>query len=453
MSSHATQSRRLALIAAGICALGIAQLSVRAADDEKNDKPKIELKEIHGGNATAKPATKPAGPEVNEETRAALDQIRDTYRQVKSLKLKATIASDLEIAGEKRKDEGWVESTFSQPDAKKGAQFRHVTFEGTADQQKESLLVGQTPNQLFVFDPARKHYMTADAPKDRVPGTKLGQPFVTLLERQNPGLLLALSDDAAAEILRGTKSVTKVDDQKIDGASCTALKLVGEKGGEMTLLFDGKTHLLRRSVMDMKTALDPKGQAEVKKSLVTIDYTEIATDTEAKPEQFAWAPPEGAKDVKNAADGDEDDGGGSPAAAIEGQPAPNFTLKDADDKEISLSDLKGKVVLLDFWATWCGPCRASLPELDKIYADHKADAFAPYAVNLREDKDEVQKFVTKTGLKIPVLFDTKGEVAKQYKVTGIPQTVVIGKDGVVKKVVVGSGTHEAVRKAIEEALK
>ena len=150
---------------------------------------------------------------------------------------------------------------------------------------------------------------------------------------------------------------------------------------------------------------------------------------------------------------DDESGHGAAAAAMEGKPAPDFKLKAADGKDVSLADLKGSVVILDFWATWCGPCRASLPELDKIYADHKADGLRAYAVNLREEKDTVQKFVDQTKLGIPVLFDGEGQTADKYGVTGIPQTVVIGKDGNVKKVVVGSGTHDLVRKAVEEALK
>jgi peroxiredoxin len=150
---------------------------------------------------------------------------------------------------------------------------------------------------------------------------------------------------------------------------------------------------------------------------------------------------------------DDESGHGAAAAAMEGKPAPDFKLKAADGKDVSLADLKGSVVILDFWATWCGPCRASLPELDKIYTGLKGKGLKAYAVNLREEKDTVEKFVDQTKLGIPVLYDTEGQTADKYGVTGIPQTVVIGKDGNVKKVVVGSGTHDIVRKAVEDALK
>ena len=164
------------------------------------------------------------------------------------------------------------------------------------------------------------------------------------------------------------------------------------------------------------------------------------------------APPPGAKDMATARAG----GGGeeeNPAAALEGKAAPDFKLAGADGKHVSLADLKGSVVILDFWATWCGPCRESLPHLNDIYNDKKDAGLKAYAVNLREGKEKVDKFAEQSKLTIPVLFDTDGKVAEKFNVEGIPQTVVIGKDGKVKKVVVGSGTHEKVRQAVEEAMK
>jgi peroxiredoxin len=106
-------------------------------------------------------------------------------------------------------------------------------------------------------------------------------------------------------------------------------------------------------------------------------------------------------------------------------------------KKVTLSDMKGSVVILDFWATWCGPCVASLPHLNKIYNEFEKDGLKVYALNQREDKQKVAAFIKDKTLTIPVLLDKEGAVAKQYLVTGIPQTVVIGKDGVVKKVIVG----------------
>jgi thiol-disulfide isomerase/thioredoxin len=127
-----------------------------------------------------------------------------------------------------------------------------------------------------------------------------------------------------------------------------------------------------------------------------------------------------------------------------------------DGKDVALKDLKGKVVVLDMWATWCPPCRASLPHLDKLYQSVKDKGVNVFAVNLQEEQDDVAAFVKKTNLTVPVLLDKDGAVAQSYKASAIPQTVIIGKDGKVAKVFVGFGGEETARDmkaAVEKAMK
>ena len=157
------------------------------------------------------------------------------------------------------------------------------------------------------------------------------------------------------------------------------------------------------------------------------------------------------KESKAAGEGDEE-----PATALAGKPAPDFKLGTLDGKEMSPSKLKGKVIVLDFWATWCPPCRASLPHLDKFYQEHKAAGVEVFAINLQEDKEKVQEFVTKTKLGVPVVLDLEGKTAEPYMAQGIPETVVIGKDGKIVKVFVGfdeKTSPAALAKVVEEAMK
>ena len=122
---------------------------------------------------------------------------------------------------------------------------------------------------------------------------------------------------------------------------------------------------------------------------------------------------------------------------------------------MALKDLKGSVIVLDFWATWCGPCVESLPKLDRIYQDLKEQGVKIYAVNQGEDKELVGGFVKSRNLTIPVLLDSESKVGNQYDAHAIPQTVVIDKSGLIRNVFVGAGpdTENKLRQAIQAALR
>lgn len=145
-------------------------------------------------------------------------------------------------------------------------------------------------------------------------------------------------------------------------------------------------------------------------------------------------------------------------ADLEGKPAPDVELKTLDDKDFKLSSLKGDVVVLDFWATWCPPCRKSLPHLQALNDDkaRAAKGLKVFAVNVREKKDVVEKYLKDSNLSFAVPMDTTGNSLKAYQVEGIPTTIIVGRDGSVKKAFVGFGGEEsekALDGAIDEALK
>ena len=139
-------------------------------------------------------------------------------------------------------------------------------------------------------------------------------------------------------------------------------------------------------------------------------------------------------------------------SAMEGQPAQDFTLETlADSKPIRLSDLKGKVVVLDFWATWCGPCRGWLPIVAKARHDYAAKGLVVYAVNERETEPKVREYLDKQKLDIPVLMDRSGSVGSNYKASAIPLTVIVGRDGNVVRILVGLHGEDDLRDVLHEA--
>lgn len=126
---------------------------------------------------------------------------------------------------------------------------------------------------------------------------------------------------------------------------------------------------------------------------------------------------------------------------IEGQPAPDVQLPLIDGGKLDLAAHRGEdVVVLDFWAIWCPPCIKSLPELDAIAKDYADKSVAVYAVNQGEDPAEIAAFLRSGNLTLPVARDPGFAAARDYLVEAIPQTVIIGKDGLVKRVHVGAGS-------------
>lgn len=119
---------------------------------------------------------------------------------------------------------------------------------------------------------------------------------------------------------------------------------------------------------------------------------------------------------------------------VPGKVAPNFSAKDMDGDLITLSDYRGKVVLLDFWATWCAPCVAEIPSVKAAYDKYKDQGFVVIGVNLDQDMGKLKQFVSDQGIAWPQVIDgaSGGKVSDLYKVQYIPSTFLIDKQGVIQ---------------------
>jgi cytochrome c biogenesis protein CcmG, thiol:disulfide interchange protein DsbE len=144
------------------------------------------------------------------------------------------------------------------------------------------------------------------------------------------------------------------------------------------------------------------------------------------------------------------------AAPQAGFAAPDFTLKTPDGETYTLSDLKGQAVLVNMWATWCPPCRAEMPAMEKVYNEYKDQGFIVLAVNntFQDNPLEIVPFATQYNLTFPILLDETGETSRAYQVRSLPSSYFINRYGVITEVVIGGPMSETLlRTRIEEALK
>jgi len=137
-------------------------------------------------------------------------------------------------------------------------------------------------------------------------------------------------------------------------------------------------------------------------------------------------------------------------------PATDFELQDMDEEKVRLSDYKGKVVLLNFWATWCPPCIREMPSMERLHQQVDADGFKVIAVNQMEDVDQVFAFTGQLEIDptFEILFDTTSAVSRDYAVRGLPTTYLIDKDGRIRYRAVGGREfdHAEVIKIIEQLM-
>ena len=119
------------------------------------------------------------------------------------------------------------------------------------------------------------------------------------------------------------------------------------------------------------------------------------------------------------------------AGGMEGQTAPDFALKSSTGENLRLSEYRGDVVMINFWATWCGPCRQEMPLLDELYNRYQRVGFNLLGVNIDDDSRRAMQMAEELGIDFPVLFDATKEVSKLYEVGAMPVTVLVDREGTV----------------------
>ena len=137
--------------------------------------------------------------------------------------------------------------------------------------------------------------------------------------------------------------------------------------------------------------------------------------------------------------------------------APDFSLERLDGGDlITLSDLRGKVILVNIWASWCPPCREEMPAINRVYQEYESQGFEVLAVNTtyQDNEEDAAAFAQNLGLTFPILLDRTGEIRQLYLLRGLPSSYFIDREGIIRSVVVGGPmTETLIRTKIQELLE
>ena len=131
--------------------------------------------------------------------------------------------------------------------------------------------------------------------------------------------------------------------------------------------------------------------------------------------------------------------------------APDFTLRTMNGPNLRLAEQRGRVVMVNFWATWCGPCRQEMPHLNRLYDKYRSSGFQLLGVNIDEDPRAAADLATRLGVHFPVLLDTDKKVSRLYDMSAMPATIVIDRDGKVR--FIHRGYRDGVEKTYEQQIR
>ncbi|HEY1602734.1 MAG TPA: DUF2092 domain-containing protein [Pirellulales bacterium] len=266
--------------------------------------------------------------------------------------------------------------------------------------------------------------------------------------------LSLLSHESATLLLSTAESAKYGGEVMLDGVKCHLIEVMSNEVDWKLWVDVGDKPLPRQFVPDLtktfaKMAAGARGGnaalANVKVT-DTVTYKDWVENPKFGEDAFVFNVPAGAVKAESLADmigGRES--GPHPLLA---KAAPAIKLDLLGGGTLDLAALKGKnVVILDFWATWCGPCQKAMPIIEKVAREYKDKGVLLYAVNIQETPEEVKSFVDESGLHVPIALDKEGTVARAYLANSIPQTVIVGKDGIVQVV------HVGLSPALEDELK
>ena len=358
------------------------------------------------GTMTAMPAQ--SGPRMDEKSQAILKSMTDFFAKADAVHLKLELTTKVNGAAAETGKNVVIASA-----ARPNKFFRTIEQDG----KLMELRVSDGTSRYFYFAEANAYEAKKALPN-----------FEAMLANDNMSdaalfgpLLRDNNYDRVVESFTSFKYDREIEQ---DGHKIAVIKFERREGEGELMIRTGETPVPEKLV------INPHEVAMT----FEFAFSDWKFGKDVDPKAFEFKAPEGARKVRSVSGTLAKLQGGAP---LLGEQAPDFLLPGVDGKDVKLVDYKGKILILDFWATWCGPCRKGLPTLAKVVAAYKDKGVVLHAVNLRESKEVVASFAKQFSNPINPLLDEEGKVGEKYQVGGIPHTVIIDKTGKIQVVHVG----------------
>jgi len=365
---------------------------------------------------------RPAESADSAKPEDVIRKMSDFYKQQKSFSVTSETQAEIRATGLHNTSKSSFTAVFERPN--------HFALRGKGG---PGLTVVSDGDTLYMHVAAIKKYSKEEAPKSLA--SLAESPLANFAPRGTRNLILDfLTNDPAKLILKGVTASKDLGTANVDGQPARHLKFTQGKLDWEVWIADDKDPMLLRIEYDLSKVIKLGGGKELKDLKVTVDQTfkNWKFGLTPSPEDFLIVPPKNAKEVESLFEREEE------LSPLLGKAAPAVDLERLDGKRVKLADNSGKnVVMLDMWATWCGPCRQELPHLIEVAKDYKAKGVVFYAIDLREPKKTIEEFLKKEKFDMTVGLDSQGKVAEAYGVEGIPMLMLIDKKGIVQVVHIG----------------
>jgi thiol-disulfide isomerase/thioredoxin len=427
------------VFAIAVCVSTAIPLFVQAQQPEGPKRASARLILPPAAKGGDQPAASDAEGEkqIDPAAKKVIDAFANYVHDLKAFSVEAVSNIKTEALGQK------VDMTMTQQIRVERPNKLYLSMESS--QPLSGAKVVSDGKEMLVYLAPFKKYTIDKAPQEL--SDLLQNPLLMgLTSGGNAGVITAaiFSDNPAEKMLENIEALEYVGTETLGDAKVHHLKAKSTQFDWELYVDAGDKPLPRKFVPDLSKLLEQMAKANPRAAQQQMKIENVITfekwDTAPKfdDQSFALATPEGADKVNSILEMFGQPGQSESAEKLVGQDAPALELETLDGGGFKLADQKNKyVVILDFWATWCGPCRRAMPIISKVAKEYEDKGVVFYAVNIKEDADTIKQFLKDEELDVPVALDSDGAVAQKYLANAIPQTVLVGKDGRVQVVHVG----------------